>query len=147
MRFQALAAPGEAAPPGIVEGVQRAIDEFSDLNGWPGLQQELFKRRRRDGEYFLRHFANEETGGYRMCLLRDKIVAGLGPLMDEGQPPSWTTYVSVDDADKTAARVTEAGGQVLVEPMDVMAAGRMAVFMDPTSAATRPLAVYSAATT
>ena len=55
--------------------------------------------------------------------------------MGEGQPPSWTTYVSVDDADKTAARVTEAGGQVLVEPMDVMAAGRMAVFMDPTGAA------------
>jgi uncharacterized protein len=76
----------------------------------------------------------EETGGYRMCHLRDKIVAGLGPLMGEGQRPSWTTYVSVDDADKTAARVTEAGGQVLVEPMDVMAAGRMAVFVDPTGA-------------
>jgi predicted enzyme related to lactoylglutathione lyase len=59
----------------------------------------------------------------------------MGPLMGEGQPPSWTTYVSVDDADKTAARVTEAGGQVLMEAMDVMAAGRMAVFMDPTGAA------------
>lgn len=77
----------------------------------------------------------EETGGYRMCMLRDKYVAGLGPLMGEGQPPSWTTYVSVDDADKTAARVTEAGGQVLVEPMDVMTAGRMAVFMDSVGAA------------
>ena len=95
-----------------------AASFYGDLFGWKVVQVEPV----------------EETGGYRMCHLRDNIVAGLGPLMGEGQPPSWTTYVSVDDADKTAARVSEAGGQVLVEPMDVMAAGRMAVFMDPTGA-------------
>ena len=34
-------------------------------------------------------------------------VAGMMPLMQEGQPPAWTTYVSVDDADATAAAVKE----------------------------------------
>jgi predicted enzyme related to lactoylglutathione lyase len=47
----------------------------------------------------------------------------------------WNTYVWVDDADTTAAKVREAGGEVLMEPMDVTDAGRMAVFADPEGAA------------
>ncbi len=77
----------------------------------------------------------EETGGYRMFMQGDKAVAGAMPIQNEGQPPSWTTYVTVDDADATAEKVKVAGGSVLVEPMDVMSAGRMAVFMDPAGAA------------
>ena len=56
------------------------------------------------------------------------------PLMQEGQPPAWSTYVSVEDADATAAKVREAGGTVLAEPMDVMELGRMAIFADTTGA-------------
>lgn len=77
----------------------------------------------------------EQTGGYRMLMLGEKHVAGLGPLQSEGQPTMWTTYVSVEDADATAAKVTEAGGQAMLEPMDVMQAGRMAVFLDSEGAA------------
>lgn len=77
----------------------------------------------------------EQTGGYRQATLRGKPVAGVMPLMQEGQPPAWSTYVSVEDADATAAKVRAAGGQVLAEPMDVLDLGRMAVFMDPTGAA------------
>lgn len=76
----------------------------------------------------------EQTGGYRQAMLRGKPVAGVMPLMQEGQPPAWSTYVSVEDADATAAKVREAGGSVLVEPMDVLDLGRMAVFMDTTGA-------------
>jgi predicted enzyme related to lactoylglutathione lyase len=76
-----------------------------------------------------------DAGGYTMFTLRGKQVAGLGPLMGEGQPPAWSTYVAVEDADKTAEAVRGAGGQVLVGPMDVMSAGRMAVFMDSAGAA------------
>jgi predicted enzyme related to lactoylglutathione lyase len=72
-------------------------------------------------------------GGYRMAQVRGKFVAGIGPAQDPG-PPRWTTYVTVADADATVAAVKEAGGAVLVEPMDVMEAGRMAVFADPTGA-------------
>lgn len=73
----------------------------------------------------------EETGGYAMFTLRGKQVAGIGPLMDPNQPAVWSTYVSTDDADAAVGRAREAGGQVIVEPMDVMDAGRMAVVAHP----------------
>jgi len=77
----------------------------------------------------------EETGGYRMFQQGDQRVAGLMGHMQEGQPTVWATYVSVADADDTAAKVKDAGGNVMVEPMDVMDIGRMAFFGDPTGAA------------
>jgi uncharacterized protein len=76
----------------------------------------------------------EETGGYRMFMQGDKTVAGLMPHMQEGQPTAWSTYISVTDADETAQKVKDAGGSVIVEPMDVMDIGRMAFFSDPTGA-------------
>jgi predicted enzyme related to lactoylglutathione lyase len=76
----------------------------------------------------------EETGDYRLATLRGKPVAGVMRLMQEGQPPAWSTYVSVDDADEAAEKVRGAGGQVVAEPMDVMDLGRMALFVDPTGA-------------
>jgi predicted enzyme related to lactoylglutathione lyase len=75
-----------------------------------------------------------EMGGYRRAKKNGKDVAGVAPLMQEGQSPAWTSYVSVEDADATTAAVKEAGGSVLAEPMDVMELGRMAVFADPTGA-------------
>ena len=55
----------------------------------------------------------------------------------EGAPDGavWNTYVWVEDADETAAKVGEAGGTVLSEPMDIFDSGRMAVFADPAGAA------------
>lgn len=75
-----------------------------------------------------------EAGGYRMCMIGDKPVAGMGPLMGQGQPSAWSTYVSVIDADATAKAVEGAGGMTFVAPMDVLTVGRMAVFADPTGA-------------
>ena len=77
---------------------------------------------------------SEETGGYRMFQLHDKNIAGLMGHMQEGQPTAWATYVSVADADETAGKVRAAGGSVVLEPMDVMDIGRMALFADPTGA-------------
>jgi predicted enzyme related to lactoylglutathione lyase len=76
----------------------------------------------------------EQTGGYRIATSQSKSAAGMMPLMQEGQPPAWTTYVSVEDADATAEKVKGAGGQVFAEPMDVMDLGRMAIFADPSGA-------------
>lgn len=76
----------------------------------------------------------EQTGGYRQAMLRGRPVAGVMPLMQEGQPPAWSTYASVADADVAADHVRDAGGAVMVEPMDVLDLGRMAVFSDPTGA-------------
>lgn len=76
----------------------------------------------------------EETGGYRMFQQDGGSVGGLMALQMEGQPPFWSTYISVDDADETAAAVKENGGSVHVEPMDVTDIGRMAFFGDPSGA-------------
>jgi predicted enzyme related to lactoylglutathione lyase len=76
----------------------------------------------------------EQTGGYRLAMKDGKPVAGMMPQMQEGQPTAWTTYVSVDDASATAAAVTDAGGTVLAEPMEVMDLGTMAVFAAPAGA-------------
>jgi hypothetical protein len=76
----------------------------------------------------------EQTGGYRQAMLRGKPVAGVMPLMQEGQPPAWSSYVSVDDAEATAAKVTDAGGTVIAEPMEVLDLGKMAIFAEPTGA-------------
>lgn len=72
---------------------------------------------------------------YSLCALGEKSVAGMGQLSPEmqaaGVPPTWNTYIAVDDAAATAAKVTEHGGQVVMPVMDVMNAGKMAVFADP----------------
>jgi predicted enzyme related to lactoylglutathione lyase len=75
-----------------------------------------------------------QLGGYRRAKKNGKDVAGVSPLQQEGQPPVWSTYVSVADATSTLAAVGEAGGQVIVEPIDVVGLGTMAVFTDPTGA-------------
>src|SRR3954447_3692733 len=75
-----------------------------------------------------------EAGGYRFFEQDGKMVAGLGPLMQEGQPSAWSSYVSVVDADATAAAARDAGGSVVVEPMDVMDVGRFAFVSDPGGA-------------
>jgi predicted enzyme related to lactoylglutathione lyase len=74
-----------------------------------------------------------EAGGYAIAELRGRPVAGLGPQPNPG-PSYWSTYVNVDDADKAVAAAEAAGGAVIVPPMDVLDAGRMAIFSDPVGA-------------
>jgi predicted enzyme related to lactoylglutathione lyase len=74
-----------------------------------------------------------EAGHYTIVTKDGKQVAAISPAQDPG-PPRWTTYVNVDDVDGAAAKVEPAGGKVIVAPMDVMAAGRMAIFTDSTGA-------------
>ncbi len=76
----------------------------------------------------------EQTGGYRVAMLRDKAIGGVMKLMEEGQPPAWSTYIAVEDADATVAKAKEAGGAVVFEPMSVLDYGRMAFVADPTGA-------------
>jgi uncharacterized protein len=73
---------------------------------------------------------------YFMARLRGGYVAAVGS-PPEGAPPMavWNTYVWVESADETAAKVRDAGGSVLTDPFDVMDSGRMAVFTDPAGAA------------
>jgi uncharacterized protein len=75
----------------------------------------------------------EQAGHYTLFDQGGKSVAAAGPKMPgDTSPPAWMTYVSVDNADDTVARAKAAGGSVIVEPMDVFDAGRMAILADPS---------------
>ena len=77
----------------------------------------------------------EAPGHYFIGRLRGRDVAAIGSPTDDSLPrPVWNTYICVDSADATTAKVKSAGGTVLSEPFDVPAAGRMAVFADPAGA-------------
>jgi predicted enzyme related to lactoylglutathione lyase len=72
-----------------------------------------------------------ETGGYTVATLKGHNVAGIGPKQGPSEAPSmWMTYLASDDADATVARIKGAGGQLIMDPMDVMDFGRMAVALD-----------------
>jgi predicted enzyme related to lactoylglutathione lyase len=77
----------------------------------------------------------EAGSHYFMARIRGLDVAAVGSI-PEGAPQmaTWNTYIWVDSADETAAKVRDAGGSVVMEPFDVMDAGRMAVFADPEGA-------------
>jgi uncharacterized protein len=76
-----------------------------------------------------------DVGGYGNFTYRGKAVAGMGRIMQDGQPPAWSSYVKTSDADASASKVKEAGGTVLVEPIDIPGgAGRMTVCQDAEGA-------------
>jgi len=78
--------------------------------------------------------ADDEYGDYSIAQVGDAAAAGIGPLPQDGMRPAWTLYLASDDADKTAAAVTEHGGTVVLPPGDVGPMGRMLVASDPTGA-------------
>jgi predicted enzyme related to lactoylglutathione lyase len=53
---------------------------------------------------------------------------------EQGIPPNWHSYVTVESVDDTAARAKNLGATLVQEPFDVMDVGRMAVIRDPTGA-------------
>ncbi len=77
---------------------------------------------------------NPDFGGYSNASKDGELVAGLMPLMTEGQPSAWTLYLGTDDADRTAKQITHSGGQLISEPMDVADLGRMIIAADPAGA-------------
>jgi uncharacterized protein len=74
-----------------------------------------------------------EGGTYTMLRKDGKNAAALSAAQ-EGMPPAWNAYVTVDSADDAAARAAELGATVIAEPFDVLDVGRMAVIQDPTGA-------------
>ena len=85
-----------------------AVDFYTQLFGWEA----------------------ETSGDYTFCRLRGGDVAAIAG----GDSPAWSTHIWIENADETAARVTDAGGSVVTAPFDVPGAGRTAVLADPAGA-------------
>lgn len=79
-----------------------------------------------------------EGGAYTMLHLDGDEVCALYEMeaarREQGVPPHWSSYVSVEDAEETASRARELGGTVVGEPREVLDMGRMAVVADPVGA-------------
>jgi predicted enzyme related to lactoylglutathione lyase len=75
---------------------------------------------------------------YSMMQIGGQNVAAIATQPDQqreaGVPPMWNSYISVADADATAARAGELGATVHAPPFDVMDVGRMSVIQDPQGA-------------
>ena len=77
----------------------------------------------------------DSPGKYFIARIRGGDVAAVGSIPEAAPPLAmWNTYVWVESADDAAAKAKEAGGSAVMEPFDVMDAGRMAVLMDPEGA-------------
>ena len=113
---------------------ESAVDFYGGLFGW---EFEDAMPSGLEGKYFI---ARCETTGWSLFDMsgdsRGGDVAAVRS-MPEAAPPTatWNSYVWVDSADEAASKVRAAGGGVVMEPFDVMDAGRMAVFTDPDGAA------------
>lgn len=100
-----------------VPDLRRAIDFYTALFGWE-VQE-----------------GPEEFGGYSMCLVDGVPVAAISPARDKDAPAFWwNVYFAADDADASAKLVADNGGQVVIPPMDIMGAGRMAIVKDQAGA-------------
>ncbi|GAA2928320.1 hypothetical protein GCM10020221_25270 [Streptomyces thioluteus] len=114
-------APGTPCWVDLMAPDQRAaLDFYRDLFGWQGEP------------------GPPETGGYAVCTLNGRAVAGIGPAMArDGQPAPptvWTTYLAVADAEASAGAVAAHGGKVVMPAMEVLTFGRMAIVSDPSDA-------------
>src|SRR5215210_6034585 len=115
-----------SSPPSYPPGTPTWVDLTTpDVNAAARFYGELFGWEAED--------LGQHAGHYHMFRKDGKMVAAATP-MDPNQHPAWATYIATDDANATAAKVREAGGQVVMEPFDVMDSGRMAVFQDPAGA-------------
>jgi predicted enzyme related to lactoylglutathione lyase len=75
-----------------------------------------------------------EAGGYGLFRHEGHAVAGVGPLPAEGMPSMWSTYIATADVDVTADVIVASGGTMHQRPLEVLDAGRMAVFSGPDGA-------------
>ncbi|WP_127357272.1 VOC family protein [Actinacidiphila soli] len=113
---------------GYADGVPCWVDAMlSDLEAGKRFYGELFGWTFRDGE--------KEYGYYTQAFAADgKNVAALSPKPDGRMPTVWNLYLASADAQATAARIREAGGQLVTEPMAVGSYGTMLMAADPGGA-------------
>ncbi|MFI6844080.1 VOC family protein [Kitasatospora sp. NBC_00085] len=75
-----------------------------------------------------------EAGGYTFMKLDGAVAASITPLYGEGQPTAWSVSFAVEDADAATARITAAGGSIVVAPMEALDFGRFVIAADPSGA-------------
>jgi uncharacterized protein len=87
-------------------------------------------------------------GSYSMIMLGGRPVGGILDLVERGVPEAipahWQVYFGVEDTDATLEAAREAGGEVMLEPVDIPF-GRFAILTDPHGASFAVIALSEAA--
>ena len=92
-KVDAMEAEGEGDT--LVSDVQAVIDEFCDDNRWHQRQQEIVRRKDRDGECFLRFFS-DDTGRMRVRFVEPSQIA---PTADKANDPANSFGIQTDPDD------------------------------------------------
>lgn len=106
----------------VAHDMKAASKFYCELFGWTAVEQDT-------------------QGGppYTMFQKDGKSVAGIGqmndPMIAQGLPPMWNSYVSVADAAAVEDKAQSLGASITVGAMDAAGAGRMMYFDDPLGAA------------
>jgi predicted enzyme related to lactoylglutathione lyase len=93
---------------------------YTQLFGWAAEEQDM-----------------GSMGKYTFWKVGDKHAGGMMQIQPEmaGAPPSWLSYVMVDDVDASTSKAESLGGKIVVPPADIPHVGRFSVILDPTGAA------------
>lgn len=79
-----------------------------------------------------------EDNVYSMAYLKGKEAGAIYQMWpeqaDQGVPTHWASYVSVSNLEETVEKAESLGAAIVVSPMDVLDAGKMAAIVDPTGA-------------
>src|SRR3984893_14671438 len=98
---------------------EAALDFYSELFGWSkGAAHDM-----------------GEMGVYQLVSHDGKDVGGIYKARDNSTPPSWLSYVRVDDAAKAADAAKSAGGRILNGPMEVPGGSWIVMMLDPQGGA------------
>jgi predicted enzyme related to lactoylglutathione lyase len=96
---------------------QAALAFYGELFGWVDDPQEMGP----DMFYHMQKLSGLEVAAIYQQGEEEK---------EQGVPPHWNTYFTVDDIDQTVGNAEQSGATVIMGPMDVFDAGRMAMLQD-----------------
>jgi len=95
-----------------------AVRFYGELFGWTEDKQDM-----------------GEMGTYHFMKRGERFGVGIMKMPPQAEaPPHWLSYITVENVDRWAEKVTQLGGQIFCPPMDIPGIGRFAVASDPTGA-------------
>jgi uncharacterized protein len=97
----------------------RAAEFYSGLFGWQIMKED-----------------EEDSHNYWHLKNGEEFIGGMPPeqFRDPNSPPSWLSYILVNDCDASAAKAKELGAKLFMPPSTFEDVGRMAVMADPQGA-------------
>lgn len=94
-----------------------ALDFYSALVGWES--------------------KGEPAPGYHVFGRGEEMLGGITNVQQDGTPPYWMPYITVDDLDATLAKAESLGASICMPPMSIPNdGGRIAIIKDPQGAVT-----------